>query len=125
MAAPRDMAVEDLPAEALRRLVGEWLGEVARPRAENAAPRAENAAPRGEIARLKGLSGRPKLKPSGMERATAPGGEGPQGRTKGAARATELVGHEEHGLAVAAPPGSRFTRATRMSSSGSCGRRRG
>jgi Transposase IS66 family len=101
MAAPRDMAVEDLPAEALRRLVGELLGEVAR-------LRAENAALRDEIARLKGLSGRPKLKPSGMERATAPRGEGPQGRTKGAARATELVVHEEHVLAVAAPPGSRF-----------------
>jgi hypothetical protein len=102
MAAPRDIAVEDLPAEELKRLVGELLGEVARLREENAALRAE-------IARLKGLNGRPKIKPSGMERATAPRGEQPQGRTKGAARAsTEFVVQEERVLTIAAPPGSRF-----------------
>ena len=56
------------PAE-LRRLVGELVAEVAR-LAE------ENAALRDEVARLKGLKGRPKIKPSGMERATAPRGEG-------------------------------------------------
>jgi hypothetical protein len=38
----------------------------------------------------------------------APRGERPQGRTRGAATATELVVHEEHVLALAAPPGSRF-----------------
>jgi hypothetical protein len=102
MAAPRDIAVEDLPAEELKRLVGELLGEVARLREENAALRAE-------IARLKGLNGRPKIKPSGMERATAPRGDRPQGRTKGAARATTgSVVQEERVLTIAAPPGSRF-----------------
>ena len=102
MAAPRDIAVEEPPVEALRRLVGELLGAVARLRAENAALRAE-------VARLKGLDGRPKVTPSGMERATGPRGEQPQDRTKGAARATtELVVHEERVLTIAAPPGSRF-----------------
>jgi regulator of replication initiation timing len=94
--------------EDLGRLVAELVEEVTALRTEVAALKAENAALREEIARLKGLSGRPKLKPSGMERATAPKGERPQGRTKGAARATGLVVHEEHVLAVAAPPGSRF-----------------
>ena len=101
MAAPGDIAVEALPAEELRRLVGELLGEVAR-------LREENAALREEVARLKGLPGRPKLKPSGMERATAPRGDRLPGTTKGAVRTTGRVVHEERVLAITAPPGSRF-----------------
>ena len=99
MATPRDIAVEGLPAEELRRLVGELLGEVAR-------LRAENAALREEVARLKGLPGRPKAKPSGMERAATPKGERPRGKA-GRAAAGPVV-REEQVLAITAPPGSRF-----------------
>ncbi len=95
-------------SEELRRLVAELVDEVTALRAEVAALKDENAALRAEIARLKGLPGRPKVKPSGMERATAPRGDRLPGTTKGAVRATERVIREELVLAIAAPPGSRF-----------------
>ena len=101
MLLPEDVDVEALPPEELARLVGELLGEVVR-------LRDENAALKEEIARLKGLKGRPKLKPSGMERATA--GPAPRARSKPPKRAStaQRVVHEERVLAIAAPPGSRF-----------------
>jgi hypothetical protein len=69
------------------------------------------AALRDEIARLKGGPGRPKLKPSGMERETEPkppGTSGGRKRPRGSTR-SKLVIDEERTVTVAAPPrGSRF-----------------
>lgn len=67
------------------------------------------AAQRDEIARLKGGSGRPNIKPSGMERASeakAPGsseGKRPRGSTR-----SKLSIDEQQTVKVEAPPGSRF-----------------
>ena len=69
------------------------------------------AAQRDEIARLKGGSGRPNIKPSGMDQATEPkppGGSGDQRRGRGSTR-SKLSIHEEQIVKVVAPPqGSRF-----------------
>ena len=102
MLLPDDVDVEALSPEELGRLVAALLGEVVR-------LRDENAALREEIARLKGLKGRPRLKPSGMERATA--GQAQRAKSKPPKRGTttaKRVVHEERVLAIAAPPGSRF-----------------
>src|SRR4051812_25052338 len=55
--------VDGLGLEELKSLLVQALEDAAR-------LRAENDALREEMARLKGLNGRPKLKPSGMEKAT-------------------------------------------------------
>lgn len=69
------------------------------------------AAQRDEIARLKGGSGRPNIKPSGMDRATepkAPPGAGGESRQKGS-KTSKLSIHEERTVKLTAPPrGSRF-----------------
>jgi hypothetical protein len=57
--------VDALTNEGLKKLVLQLLEKVA-------SLEAENAALREEIARLKGLKGRPKLRPSGMDKATEP-----------------------------------------------------
>ena len=67
-------------------------------------------AQRDEIARLKGLSTRPSLKPSGMEAATQP--KPPIGKGKhragGGKKTARRVIHQEQVLKAVAPPGSRF-----------------
>ena len=99
MLLPGDVDVAALSPGELARLVAELLGELAMLRDENAALRAE-------IARLKGLKGRPKLKPSGMERTSA--GRAPRTQPPKRGKTTKRVVHEERVLAIAAPPGSRF-----------------
>jgi len=67
------------------------------------------AAQRDEIARLKGVPGRPTLKPSGMEKATQPkpaGGQGQHGR--GGKKTARRVIHEDCVIKAAVPAGSRF-----------------
>jgi Transposase IS66 family len=68
------------------------------------------AAQRDEIARLKGGSGRPHIKPSGMDKATEPKASqaGGEPHRKGS-KTSKLSIHEERTVKVAAPPqGSRF-----------------
>jgi len=75
---------------------------------ETASLKAENAALREEIARLKGLKGRPTLRPSGMDAATEPkpAGDRPHKRRRRGAKRPTVT--EERVIAVAVPAGSRF-----------------
>ena len=112
MSLPEPEEIERLAIGDLRSLVASLLAEVVRLREDTAALRAENAALKEEIARLKGLPPRPKLKPSGMEKASQPPALQPSGksmrkRRRGAKRDRLVVG-EERVLAAPAPTGSRF-----------------
>src|SRR6476619_3972412 len=76
--------------------------------AENAALRRAVAELRAEVAAIKGVKGRPELKPSGMEKATEPG---PPGKGRGGAKARKagrLTVDEERVVEAEVPAGSRF-----------------
>jgi hypothetical protein len=62
------------------------------------------AAQRNEIARLKGLQGRPQIKPSGLDQATAPKEARRSGRLRRRAKSAELRVHEERVITVEALP---------------------
>jgi hypothetical protein len=94
--------VEALGLYDLKKLTLRLLEEVA-------SLKSENAALREEIARLKGLKGRPKLRPSGMDKATDPQREGDKAKRKRRHRgAKRLAFTEEQVIRAAVPPGSRF-----------------
>jgi hypothetical protein len=99
MSPPADL--DDLPASDLRTLVVQLLGEVS-------ALKQVVSEQRAEIARLKGLKGRPSIKPSGMEQASEaksrPGG----GKRRGRGAKRVRVAIEDRVLTVAVPVGSRF-----------------
>jgi hypothetical protein len=77
--------------------------------AENAEQKRLIAELREEIARLKGLKGRPNIKPpSGMERGTTGDTGGPQRVHPGRGKVTPRVIVEDQILKMAVPPGSRF-----------------
>src|ERR1700751_2905736 len=62
-----------------------------------------------EMARLKGLKGRPKVKPSGMEPTSdAKASTPPKERPGGGGKTSRLAIDEERILEAGAPPGSRF-----------------
>jgi hypothetical protein len=77
---------------------------------DNARLKAENVELREEIARLKGLKGRPKIAPSGMEKATQPGAT-PKGQRKigrrGSKRSKLTITETKVVKAGAVPAGSR------------------
>ena len=66
------------------------------------------AAQRDEIARLKGLKGRPAIKPSGMETATEPKRGGKRAKQRRRGKVTPRVASETKVLRVAVPKGSQF-----------------
>src|ERR1700722_679462 len=100
MAAPADL--DTLSSAELKAVVVQLVGEVAdlkRVVSEQ----------REEIARLKGLKGRPAIKPSGMERATTAKSVAKGGTPRRRGKLTPRVSVEEQIIpAVAVPAGSRF-----------------
>src|SRR5215213_2288808 len=99
MAPPADLKALS-PAE-LKALVLDLLGKMAD--LERTV-----AAQREEIARLKGLKGRPALKPSGMEQGTEPKPSRDRPGRRGRGKVVPRVAVEERILRATVPPGSRF-----------------
>src|SRR5947209_20142352 len=101
MSASAKITLSGLPRAELEALAERLL-------AENAALRRAVAELRAEVAAIKGVKGRPELKPSGMEKATEPG---PPGKGRGGAKARKagrLTVDEERVVEAEVPAGSRF-----------------
>jgi regulator of replication initiation timing len=98
--SPRTL--DGLGLEELKSLLVQALEDVAR-------LKAENEALREEMARLKGLNGRPKLKPSGMEKATESPAKGARKIGRRGAKRSKLTIHETRTIkAENVPAGARF-----------------
>src|SRR3982750_2571807 len=101
MSASGKISLSGLPRAEL-----EALAE--RLRAENGALRQVIAGLKAEVATLKGVKGRPELKPSGMEKGTEPAPAG-TGRGAKGSKSARLAVHEDRVVAAAdVPAGSRF-----------------
>ena len=93
--------VAGLGLDDLKKLVFQLLEE-------NAALRAEVAALRDEVARLKGLNGRPLIKPSGMEGSSGSKRAGRRKTKRRGKGSKRLTIDEDRIVAAVVAPGSRF-----------------
>ncbi len=92
--------IDGLDLEDLKQLIFRLLEE-------NVVLREDNVALREEVARLKGLKGRPRIKPSGMDKATQ-ANTTRAGVKTGRRGAKRLVIDTEQVIAASVPPRSRF-----------------
>ena len=98
---PPPPALSALSRPELEALLVELFGEVA-------TLKQAVAEQREEIARLKGLKGRPNIKPSGMDKGTAPAKPTKNEKRPGRGKVTPRVKVEEEVIRVEIPPGSIF-----------------
>jgi hypothetical protein len=98
---PPPSSLSGLSRPKLEALLVELIGEVA-------ALKQVVGEQRDEIARLKGLKGRPTIRASGMDKATASSKCGKREKRRGRGKVTPRVSIEDEVLKVAVPPGSRF-----------------
>jgi Transposase IS66 family len=102
MSGPEKITLAGLPRGKLEALAEQLL-------AENAALKQAVAELRAEVASLKGLKGRPRMKPSGMDKATEPGSAAKgQGHGAKGSKRERLAVHEEQVIKMTVPAGSRF-----------------
>ena len=97
--APAD--IDGLSLEALKALVVQLLSKVADQERLIADLREANA-------RLKGLNGRPRIKPSGMENASEPKRPGKRGKRRRRGKIAPRVAVEDRVIKAPVPAGSRF-----------------
>jgi hypothetical protein len=98
---PPPPALSALSRPELEALLVELFAEVATLKQAVAELREENA-------RLKGLKGRPNIKPSGLDRGRAPARPTTKEKRLGRGKITPLVSVEETVIKTEIPPGSRF-----------------